>query len=151
MAIDCDAALERLLEANPAELAGRDDSELAVHVRGCGRCQAVAARLLAGQEQLAGALGELRPRTDVGEALSTARARRSKALKWQRVSRWGPVAAAAVVAAVMVLQSLPAARMIEGENVRAPAQMEPLVEAAAGQNVLVFETGDQSAKVIWFY
>jgi hypothetical protein len=56
-----------------------------------------------------------------------------------------------VVAAVMVLQSLPAARMIEGESVPAPAQMEPLVEAAAGQNVLVFETSDQSAKVIWFY
>ena len=28
---------------------------------------------------------------------------------------------------------------------------EPLVEAAAGQNVMVFETSDQSAKVIWFY
>jgi hypothetical protein len=151
MAIDCDAAFERLLEANPAELAGQDDSELAVHVRGCGRCQAVAARLLAGQEQLAGALGELRPRTDVGKALSAARAHRSKALKWQQASRWGPVAAAAAVAAVMVLQSLPAARMMEGEIVPAPAQMEPLVEAAAGQNVLVFETSDQSAKVIWFY
>ncbi|MHC4233505.1 MAG: hypothetical protein ACYSUQ_00165 [Planctomycetota bacterium] len=151
MAISCDAALERLLEANPAELAGRDDSELAVHVRECGRCQAVAARLLAGQEQLAGALSELRPRTDVGEALSDARARRHKALKWQRVSRWGPVAAAAVVAVVMVLQSLPAARMIESENVPTPARLEPLVEAAAGQNVLVFETSDQSAKVIWFY
>lgn len=151
MAIDCAAAYERLLEANPAELAGRDDSELAVHVRECGRCQAVAARLLAGQEQLAGALGALRPRTDVGEALNAARARRSKVLRWQKASRWGPVAAAAVVAAVMVLQSLPAARMMEGENIPAPAQMEPLVEAAAGQNVLVFETSDQSAKVIWFY
>jgi anti-sigma-K factor RskA len=151
MGTNCDTALERLLEADPAELAGQGDSELATHVRECSRCQMVAARLLTGQEALAGALNVLGPPTEVGEALSAVRARRRKLLRREQAWRWGPVAAAATVAAAMVLGSLPAGRTVEGEMVQAPAQIEALVEAAPGQNVMVFESSDQSAKVIWFY
>jgi anti-sigma-K factor RskA len=151
MAINCDNAFERLLEADPAELAGETDSELAVHVRECARCQAVATELLAGQVQLASALGELCPAMNVSEALSVAYARRRKALRWERTWRWGPVAAAAVLAAAMVLGSLPADRMVEGDIAAVPAAAEPLVEEATSQGVLVFETRNQSAKVVWFY
>ena len=59
MAIECKTALERLLEADPAELGGEGDSELVVHLRGCERCTAVAERLLDGQQELAAELGEL--------------------------------------------------------------------------------------------
>jgi hypothetical protein len=150
MAINCHTAFEALLEGEPAELAGRGDSELAVHVRECERCGAVAAKLLVGQEQLAGALVELRPRTDVSAALSAVHARGRSKLAWERAWRWGPVAAAAALAAAMVLQALPA-RMMEGGNVPVAEQMEPLLEAPSGENVMVFETRDRSAKVIWFY
>jgi anti-sigma factor RsiW len=150
MAISCNTAFEALLEAEPAELAGRVDSDLAVHVRECERCGAVAASLLAGQEQLAGALVELRPRTEVAEALNALRARRGRKLAWERAWRWGSVAAAAAIAAAMVLRALPTARMMPGESVPAVSQAEPLLEVPSGQNVMVFETRDRSAKVIWF-
>ncbi|UCC49809.1 MAG: hypothetical protein JSV41_06530 [Gemmatimonadota bacterium] len=151
MAIECKTALELLLAAEPTELAGQGDSELAAHIRECKRCGAVAARLLAGQGELAGALGELGPRTDVEEALSVARARRRR-IGWQRRG-WrvaAPLAAAAAVAALF-LARLPDGRM-PGEMVLLPApRIEPAVEAPLAQNVMVFETRDRSAKVIWFY
>ncbi len=62
----------------------------------------------------------------------------------------GPVAAAAALAAAMVLHALPA-RMMEGERAPAVAQVEPLLEVPSGEKVMVFETRDRSAKVIWFY
>ncbi len=151
MAIDCETAFELLLEADPTELAGRGDSELAEHVRGCARCGAVAARLLRGQEELATALGELGPRTGVEEALSIVRARRRK-VEWRRHA-WrvvAPLAAAAAIAAVVILRS-PTEPLPE-EIVRSPApRIEAVVKVAAAQNVMVFETRDKSAKVIWFY
>lgn len=152
MAIECKAAFEALLEADPAELTGRSDSELAVHVRECERCGAVAAHLLAGQERLAAALVELRPQTDVAAALNAVRGRVLRRQALQRVWQWGPVAAAAALAAAMVLQALPAARITPRETDRAVSQVEePLLEAPSGENVVVFETRDRSAKVIWFY
>jgi len=151
MAINCDAAFERLLEADPVELAGKGDSEVAVHVRECARCQAVGAKLLEGQGQLAGALTQMVLHTDVDQALSAARVRRSKARRWQQFWQWGPVAAAAAIAGVMILQALGGNAMLEGEVLSVPAAIEPLVEASAGQNVMVFETRGQSTKVIWFY
>jgi len=151
MATNCNAAFERLLEADPAELAGQGDSEVAVHVRECARCQAVGVKLLFGQEQLAGALTEMVPHTAVDRALSAARVRRAKAHRRQQFWQWGPVAAAAAIAGVMILQALGGAPMLEGEIGPVPAAIVPLVEAPAGLNVMVFETRDQSAKVIWFY
>jgi len=143
--------LELLLAAEPAELAGQGDSELAAHVRECKRCGAVAARLLEGQEQLAGALAELGPRTDVEAALSVARARR-RSIRWRR-GGWrvaAPLAAAAALA-LLFLARLPDGRM-PGEVVLLPApRIESVVEAPLAQNVVVFETRDRTAKVIWFY
>jgi anti-sigma factor RsiW len=151
MTIECKTALERLLEADPAELSGHGDSELVVHLRECERCTAVAARLLDGQEELAGALSELGPRTRVEEALSGSRARRRRVAR--RRNAWrvaAPLAAAAAVTAVFLVGS-PNGRM-PGEIVPGPApRIEPVVEMAVAQNVMVFETEDQSARVIWFY
>lgn len=151
MSINCAAALERLLEAEPTELQGHGDSELAIHVRGCARCQAIGTKLLAGQEQLATALGELRPAVGVDQALSLVRARRSRAGRWQAMWEWTPVAAAAAAAAVMILQSVGGGRLADSSVVMAPPMVEPLVEMTTEQSVMVFESRDQSAKVIWFY
>lgn len=151
MAIKCDNAFEQMLEADPAELSGRSDSELAGHVKACPRCQAVAGELLAGQLQLANVLGELGPKADVSEALSAAQMRWQRTLRRERAWRWAPLAAAAAVAAAMLIQSLPSGGMMEGEVAAAPAAVEPLVESAASQSVMVFETRDRSATVIWFY
>ncbi len=151
MAINCNNAFDRLLAADPAELSGQTDSELAIHVQECARCRGVATKILAGQAQLASALGELRPAMDPAEALSVAHARWRGTRRWERAWHWGPVAAAAVLAAAMVLGSLPAGRLVEREIATGPAAAEPLVEQATSRNVLVFETRDRSSTVIWFY
>ncbi len=152
MAIDCKAAFERLLEADPAELAGRSDTELAVHVRACPRCGAVAARLLEGQEELGNALDELGPRVGVEEALGAARVRRRR--QERRRHAWqiaAPLAAAAAVTAIFFARAYESGRM-PGELVQLPVpQVEAEFEVPAGRNVMVFETQDRSAKVIWFY
>lgn len=45
--ITCSETLTQLLSAEPGELTGSGDSELAVHIAQCGRCRAVASQLLA--------------------------------------------------------------------------------------------------------
>lgn len=151
MAIECKSALERLLEADPAEMTGEGDSELVAHLRECERCTAIATRLLEGQAELAAALGELTPHAGVEEALGRARVRRRQAARRRKVWRLvAPLAAAAAVAAVL-LGRLPNGRM-PGQVVSLPApRIEPLVQVAATQNVMVYETPDKSAKVVWFY
>lgn len=152
MAIECRAAVQRLLEADPAELAGQGDGELATHVRDCPRCGGVAARLLAGQEELSRALDALGPATGVEETLRGVRARRRQSA-WTRWSwRWAvPLAAAAALTGVLILRSVDTDRP-PGEIAPQPAALvEPLVDMATAQNVMVFETRDRSAKVIWFY
>ncbi|NIR45805.1 MAG: hypothetical protein GWN32_20930 [Gemmatimonadetes bacterium] len=149
----CDTALERLLEADPAELAGQGDSELAAHVRDCARCGAVAAKLLDSQERLAAALNDMGPRLGVDEALEAARARRhGRPGRWRPAWRWAaPLAAAAAAAGIFFATQTDTSRM-PGEPVTRPApREEPLVEMASAQNLMVFETQDRSAKVIWFY
>ena len=42
----CDEALDRMLEADPAELRGEAETGLARHIAGCHRCRAVAAAML---------------------------------------------------------------------------------------------------------
>jgi anti-sigma factor RsiW len=153
MTIDCRVALERLLDAEPAELEGRGDSELAAHVRGCTRCGALAARLTRGQAELARALDALGPRLDVEAALAAVRVRPLRASAWRRTVAWGtPLAAAAVLASVILVRGWNRGPSLPNEMLpRSVAAIEPLVEAPAAGNVLVFETKDQSAKVIWFY
>ena len=152
MAIDCARALELLLEADPGELSGSGDSELAAHVRGCARCRAVGLELLAEQEQLNRELAALEPRDGVEDALRLARRNRLRRSRRRRAWRLAaPLAAAAAVAAVF-LARWPEAGTMPGEVVALPAKrIEPLVEVSEAQNVMVFETRDRSAKVIWFY
>lgn len=57
--ITCDTALERMLEAEPVELRGEVDTELARHIKGCDRCRAVAAAMLEELEALDDALDHL--------------------------------------------------------------------------------------------
>lgn len=62
--ITCDEALEMMLEAEPAELAGQGSSAVAIHLGECARCGAVAMRLLADtralRETVAAAPGDSR-------------------------------------------------------------------------------------------
>jgi len=63
--------IERLLEAEPDELAGRGEGGVAEHVRSCARCRAVAERLLDAEAALAAELAAP-PRVGVDEAIEKA-------------------------------------------------------------------------------
>lgn len=66
----CDTMLQRMLDAAPETLAGHGDDELAVHLRECGRCRAVAAVLLRETRAMASALDlPVRPRRTVRRRL----------------------------------------------------------------------------------
>lgn len=152
MAIDCEAALARMMEAEPGELAGEAETELTGHLRRCARCSAVAAGLLEGEAELNRALGSLRPRTNVEEALDRARRARSRVA---RRSAW-PVAlalaAAAALAGILFLRPTPFETLPRSDvPVVERWEERPFVAPQANRNVLVFETRDRSAKVIWFY
>lgn len=160
MGIDCDRAFERLLEADPAELAPSGEGELSDHLRECGRCREVADRLLEGQLALDRSLSEMAPRLGAEEALIRARATARRRSRRGQVRRWAaPLAAAAVLAGLLITRG-PGPQESTRESGPSPlvraeplpvVPMEPLVEAPADRNVMVFETGDRSAKVIWFY
>ncbi len=152
MSIECRTAFERMLEADPTELAGRGESELAIHIAGCPRCSAVAERLLKGQAELGRALDTLGPRTGVDEALARARraSRRTKRRAAWRVAL--PLAAAAALAGILFLRPTPFQPLPESDlQVVERWEERPFVESQTDRNVMVFETRDRSAKVIWFY
>lgn len=161
MGIECDRAFELLLEADPAELTPSGEGELSDHLRECGRCRHVATRLLKGQLELGRALDGVGPRLGVEEALIRARATARRRSRLGRAWRWGaPLAAAAVLAGLLVTRGPAPPESNRGAARPSPvaraeplplAPMEPLVQAPADRNVMVFETSDRSAKVIWFY
>jgi len=62
------------------------------------------------------------------------------------------LAAAAAVGALFVLRSLNQQPVMRGDIVPLPVvRIEALVDAPEAKNVMVFETGSESVKVIWFY
>lgn len=109
----CGEALNRMLEAEPAALradAGADPV-LAEHLRGCGRCRRVAATLVtelealdAGLEELATAPGPSRSGSDSPGGSRPRRAAGSGRGVVRRLGTWVPLAAAAVLAAVLLLR-----------------------------------------------
>ncbi len=54
----CESMLERMLDAEPAELRGEGDTPLAAHLRTCTRCRAVAARIAGDTAALLAAVRE---------------------------------------------------------------------------------------------
>jgi hypothetical protein len=61
--MSCTQTLELMLDAAPDELAGRGESALAIHLRECARCRAVADRILADTRALARAIESRAPRS----------------------------------------------------------------------------------------
>jgi hypothetical protein len=122
--MNCNEALELMLEADPDELAGKGSSVVAAHVRTCAKCGAVAARLLADTSALATAL----------EARS-AIARRAPALR-TRILR--PVAVAGTLAAAMVLMVLWRTRRSEAPKATASVELPVSAPVSAKTSAPLF-------------
>ena len=102
----CETMLARLLDADRDELEGRGASEVAVHVRECARCGAVAARLLADTSVLA------------AHVATAARAGRSPRREFPRPMLWGGALVAAATFAVWLMPAR-TARVVGPSNMAA--------------------------------
>jgi len=94
----CHTMLERMLAAEPDELLGRGETALAVHLRECGRCRAVAHQLLQETGALVNAMArDARPVAPV-PPLSAGRRRWTR----QRAVVGGVLAVAGMVVAALL-------------------------------------------------
>ena len=151
--MNCELSLERMLEADPEELEGRGDSELDVHIQGCGRCQAVAAELLAGHEMLAARILSVELDRGVEAVLPVVRRAATQRIRRRRLT-W--FALPAVIAAALVLLAI-RDRAPSTPLVDPPAQLagqppeQPTVRLAPNTNALVLETNNPKITIVWFY
>ena len=95
----CHEVRDWLLEAEPAELRGQGEGELAAHVRGCSTCAALAARILADEAALATAVSAMVAKVALDVEPSRTRHQAERRRRTRRRVVWGvaaPLAAAAI-------------------------------------------------------
>jgi len=151
--MNCEAASELLLTADPAELEGSSGSPLADHLRSCPPCRAAAEHLLMAQRALTDHLeaGEMSGAAAgaVQLAIRSAQLRRRAA---RRVRLGLPLAAAAVLAGVLVLRRTPEPPLSPNTRNAAAVPARFSVTAPRGRNVLVMQQPDTShVIVVWFF
>lgn len=151
--MNCSSAIQSMLEAEPLELRGIGDSELAKHLATCEECRSIASEMLAAQESLAGELAAAEPRLSVEEAVRVAGRRRASVSRRNLFLQVGaPLAAAAGLAGIV---------MFGGQNDTANETVQTLVEETLpglevqgppGKDVAVFEVADRpDVVVVWFF
>ena len=132
-----------LLTADPDELRGMGDSELARHIRECARCASDAQRILSTTAMLAA-------RLDRSARISKTRA----AAKSDALPVWWALPIAAVLGSVLIggqrwrdrdAEAVP--RVGALQRMELPAEV-PVVNVPADRNVAVFRTTD-NITVVW--
>ena len=151
--MNCELALERMLDADPEELEGRGDSELVAHIQRCGRCQAVAAELLAGHEMLAAQIHSVDVDRGVERVLPAVRRAAIQRVRRRRLIRFAlPAAAAAALALLATRDPVPSIPLVgPSGQLAGPAPEQPIVRLAPNTNALVLETNNPKITVVWFY
>lgn len=133
--MNCGTAYSALLTADPHELRGLGDSELAQHIRSCAACRAKGERILDANALLAASLNQQSP-VNPG-------ARRP----WAAAI---PLALAAAISGVMLSSqptAAPAPRVGSIAEVKQPVN-RTTVNASAGEDVAVFRVSDKIT-VVW--
>ena len=151
--MNCELALERMLDADPEELEGRGDSELVAHFQRCGRCQAVAAELLAGHEMLAAQIHSVDVDRGVERVLPAVRRASIQRVRRRRLIRFALPAAAAAVLALWAIRAGAPSMPLENPSAQLAgrARGHPTVRLAPNTNALVLETNNPKITVVWFY
>ncbi len=140
--MNCATALDLLLEAEPAELAGEADTGLAQHLRTCARCRRRAQLILDEYAALRGALDHAEPRLHPAAAPT-------------RHRRWAVIVPLALAASVAVLllgrrSGLLAPPATPVAQVASAAEALE-VEGSPGRTVAVFRTDNPNIVVIWSF
>ena len=151
--MNCELALERMLDADPEELEGRGDVELVVHIQGCGRCQAVAAELLAGHEMLDAQIRSVDVGRGVERVLPAAQRAAIQRVRRRRLIRFAlPAAAAAVLALLVTRDPVPSVPLVDPQAQLAGQPPEQqTVRLAPNTNAVVLKTNNPKITVVWFY
>lgn len=160
----CDAALERMLEAEPAALRGEDGSALAQHIAGCDRCARAARVLLEEARAVDRTLADWAGLGDADAAAEAAlrasrlqdaaapadRSAHRAPRSWGRTA-WIPLAAAAALAGVLVLSRVdtpfPAIQAPRGPGLEPTVSVAPPTDRAAA----IMETENPNITIVWLY
>jgi hypothetical protein len=156
----CDRYREALLEAEPDELRGLGQTEVARHIRACAACARAGEIILGTTASLNAFLDRGVPVPDLDAVLRRAttsettpprKAEGPVPLASRRGSRrWVALAAAASIAALLLLPERPAP-LPPLATVATATTTLPTVESAPGQTVAVFETENPDITVLWFF
>lgn len=150
---ECTRSLEPLLEADLGVLAGEGDSELAKHIRGCGRCGGAAQAIREATGRLDEALSTAPAALDLDAVLRrvevAAAGRPGPGVRGRfPAARWVALAAAATAALIIVGEREPASIR---RPTTPPRPTFPLVEPAADRSVAVIPTGNPDITIVWFF
>ena len=140
--------IDRLLVADPAELAGEGAGPVAVHVRECARCRTLGRRLLEEQERLAAALEALGPPAPRAVPVRTGATARPSRADWPgRAVWWVPLATAAGLAALLL--AWPDRGNVPVPPGETPRPATVAVEVPVGVQAMVVETRDPEVTLVW--
>jgi hypothetical protein len=151
--MNCSTAADMMMEADPQELSGEGDSDLASHLEGCSSCRAMAEQLIDGHLSLAMGLDARMPRLSVEDALHAAE-RRASALRRRnaRLQIGAPLAAAAGFVALVLLEhgSQAVEEPVQTTVVKSMPGLD--VTGPPGKDIAVFKVLDRpDIVVVWFF
>ena len=149
----CAEAYPAILEADPSDLEGLGESDLARHIRECPRCQEMASAVLSGERALAQGLVSAVAPPDLDALLDEALgpAAETKSLRF-RPWRYGLTLLPVAAAAAMVALFLGSEPQLPGDPYF-PPELTPGLGLAVpeGQNVAILATNDPDITVLWLF
>ena len=150
--MNCELALDRMLEADREELALESHTELGVHIGGCERCRAVADEILAGQQTLGDAVRGLEAKGKVDAVVHSVRAAVSTRRRRKVVSvALLPLAAAAVFVLLVIRDGGRPPPLPPQSIAQADVPSRPVITLPPATNAIVLQTGNPKISVVWFY
>ncbi|MDH3457315.1 MAG: hypothetical protein OER90_10785 [Gemmatimonadota bacterium] len=147
----CAEAVQHLMEADPGELRGEQDSPLSAHVRSCAQCRAVADRILEQEQTLREMMASVRPRVPADEALQRAWWHARLRSRRRLLLGLAPALAAAGLAGILIVGNGGLTPAEPGQAIAIDWERPPLVETAPGQQIAVFETDNPNIVVVWSF
>jgi len=155
----CETARDRIMEADPAELADEGSDDLAEHLGSCGACRALAEQVLQSERALAEAIAAMEPGLDVEAALAQVPSGRGwRSVRGWRRAGWALPLAAAAVAALVMLKPPGSPGPAIAFNPSGPAgeralgwdQRSSVVRSTSHASVAVLPTENPDITVVWF-